>query len=176
LSVTTYLKALRNYAVFSGRATRGEFWLFAIVNVLIAALLFQLDQWAGLTFAGGVTSGVFMLVMLVPTLSAACRRLHDSGLTGVWLLLEFVPLVGGIALIVLLLRFSQHGDNQYGPDPRPIPAVEMPDDGGPPYAIPRGRNFACPSCMHTNPRGLSQCQWCHKAYREPGASGDGFDA
>lgn len=173
--MTSYLRNWRNYAVFAGRTTRGGFWLFVFVNTVIATVLFQIDEWAGLTFAAGgygVISSAFLLVALLPTVSALCRRLHDTGLTGVWLLLWFVPLVGGLALFALSLRSGQRGQNAYGPDSRAVKGVEIPDDGGLPFSYPKGRFVACPWCGGSNPIGESRCQWCYKPYREPGVSAD----
>jgi uncharacterized membrane protein YhaH (DUF805 family) len=167
--VSSYVVALRKYAVFDGRATRKEFWVFALVNLLAFNLLFQADLALDLSFAGGgfgVTSSVFALAVLVPTVAVGARRLHDSGLTALWMLLVLVPFAGSIALLVLLLRSTQPGANEFGPNPFGETVVEFPPDGGPPFALPKGRFVACPWCGRTNPRGESVCQWCHKAYRD----------
>ncbi len=86
---------LQKYFVFSGRASRSEFWWFqlflCIVNVALSATGFTaLQSLAGLAF-------------MMPSLAAACRRLHDSGRTGWWLLLILAPVVGWIILFVLLI-------------------------------------------------------------------------
>ncbi|WP_200909146.1 DUF805 domain-containing protein [Aliiroseovarius crassostreae] len=57
------------------------------------------------------------LATVLPYLAAATRRLHDTSRSGWWLLLGFVPLIGGIILIVFLALHGTRGDNRYGPDP-----------------------------------------------------------
>jgi len=56
--------------------------------------------------------------VLVPSLAVSVRRLHDTGRSGFWLLLAFVPLIGGLVLLVFEALDSQPGDNQYGPNPK----------------------------------------------------------
>jgi uncharacterized membrane protein YhaH (DUF805 family) len=53
------------------------------------------------------------------------RRLHDTGRSGWWFFIAFVPIAGGIILLVLLLLDSTPGDNQYGINPKTLSAVEM---------------------------------------------------
>lgn len=89
-------------------------------NILISMVLGFVDGAAGLTtqFGSGILSGLYSLAVLIPGLAVAIRRLHDTGKSGWWLLLSFIPLVGAIVLIVFLVQDSQHGTNQYGPNPK----------------------------------------------------------
>lgn len=111
--------AFKNYANFNGRARRSEYWYIALFNSLMGVLLPT-----PLAPVGAVLS----LVMLVPTLAAACRRLHDTGRSGLYLLIGAAPLVGWIILLIWLCEPSQPGWNQYGAGPgddrgfRPAPA------------------------------------------------------
>lgn len=164
-----YIRALRDYAVFEGRATRPEFWVFFLVNAVVSTLLLQIDVrfgWLVLGGGFGYLSGLFVLATLVPTVAVGVRRLHDTGQTGFLMLLPVIPLLGWIILAVMLARDSQRGDNEFGLDSRLRRAVELPDDGGPRHAERKGRLCVCPSCGRTNPHGLQQCQWCHEPYRE----------
>lgn len=117
-----------DYARFRGRARRKEFWSFALVNFMIqAGLLFLsfLVPIGGRNAAGEVGGGflaiaisVFYLGILVPSLAAAARRLHDSGNSGGWLWTLLLPYIGGLILVVLLAQRGDAATNAYGPDPR----------------------------------------------------------
>ena len=109
-----FLLALKKYADFTGRARRKEYWMFILFYVISVVVLSVVEGFIGLT---GVLSGIFMLVLLVPSLSAAARRLHDTGRTGWWQLVAIIPIIGTIILIVLL-ALDSHDDNNYGPNPK----------------------------------------------------------
>lgn len=100
---------LNKYADFDGRASRSEFWWFAlaawIVNLLSEAIAIQ------------VLIIVISLALIIPQLAVGSRRLHDTGRSAWWLLLYLIPIVGWIWLIVLYCQPSQIGYNEYGADP-----------------------------------------------------------
>ncbi len=91
------------YATFDGTASRSEYWWFILFLVLTAFAL-------GL--ASDVVAAIFNLATLIPSLAAGARRLHDTDRSGWWQLLYFVPVIGWIALIVLLAQESK--PNRYG--------------------------------------------------------------
>lgn len=105
---------LRKYAQFDGRAHRTEYWNFFLFNVLIYLGISVVEALVGL---GGLVSGLYGLAVLVPGIAAAVRRLHDTGRAGWWVLLALVPLVGAIALLVLLAQEGEPGANAYGEGP-----------------------------------------------------------
>jgi len=118
--VKWFLKCMKNYGTFSGRAPRLEFWVFLLVCVVICtALIFidgvtgTLDREAGL----GLLSGIFLLAILVPSLAVGARRLHDTGRTGWWQLINLIPLIGPAALLILLAWKGSPGENRYGAVP-----------------------------------------------------------
>lgn len=115
-----YIGVLKKYAVFSGRARRMEYWMFALFNVLATIAVAILDNVFGLVSQGGVgTLGVvYALAVLLPSLGVAVRRLHDTDRSGWWLLIAFVPLIGLIVLIVFFVLDSQAGQNRFGPNPK----------------------------------------------------------
>jgi uncharacterized membrane protein YhaH (DUF805 family) len=119
-----YLKVLRQYADFNGRARRTEYWMFALFSIAISIVLGLLDLMLGLTFIEGSTSGwlglIYGLAVLLPSLGVGVRRLHDTGRSGWWLLIGLVPLVGAIVLIVFLATAGNPGSNAYGPDPKAL--------------------------------------------------------
>jgi uncharacterized membrane protein YhaH (DUF805 family) len=116
-----YLKVLKNYAAFGGRARRAEYWWFVLFNFLATLALIIVDSLIGLSAqAGGIgiLSGIYTLAVLIPGVAVAIRRLHDSGRSGWWFLISLVPFVGGIILLVFLVLDSQPDSNQWGPNPK----------------------------------------------------------
>ena len=119
-----YLEVLKKYAVFSGRAGRAEFWWFFLINSLIIVGLIFLQitlssvvgRSAVANLAISMLSVVYWLAILIPSLAVTVRRLHDSNLSGWWLLISFVPF-GGIVLLVFYILASTPGANRFGPNP-----------------------------------------------------------
>jgi len=94
-SITT---CFRKYADFSGRASRSEYWWFMLFYFLASAACSMLGQ---------IAAGLFSLAMLLPMLSAASRRLHDTNRSGWWQLIALLPIIGFIVLIVFLCERSR---------------------------------------------------------------------
>lgn len=115
-----YLMALKRYAEFSGRSRRKEYWFFVLFYLIIYLGLAFIDGAAGTYDAQvqiGLLSGIFALAMLIPGIAVTVRRLHDTGRSGWWILISFVPLIGAIVILVFTVLDSQPGANQYGPNP-----------------------------------------------------------
>lgn len=109
--VTYYRRAvLENYANFSGRDTRAQFWWFALANLIISVVASIVATSIGVP----LLSNLYSLAVLVPGVAAAIRRLHDVDKSGWWLLLVLVPIVGLIVVIVFLATDTTAGSNQYG--------------------------------------------------------------
>jgi len=116
-----YLEALKKYAVFSGRARRKEYWMFILFNTLVSCALVVLDLLTGTAVKSvglGALSGLYTLAIFIPGFAVAVRRLHDIGRSGWWLLINLIPLIGGIIFLVFSVTEGQRGDNRYGPDPK----------------------------------------------------------
>ncbi len=115
-----YLEVLRKYAVFGGRARRKEYWMFLLFNILISIALGFVEGMFGLVteLGFGMISIVYSLLLVIPSLAVGVRRLHDTGRSGWWLLIVFVPIVGAIALLVFAVQDSESGHNEYGPNPK----------------------------------------------------------
>lgn len=109
-----YLKVVKNYAVFQGRARRKEHWMFILFNVIISLVLSIIENLIGIP---SVLTSIYSLVVLLPTLGVSVRRLHDTGRSGWWILIGLIPLIGGIVLLVFACQDSDR-DNQYGPNPK----------------------------------------------------------
>ena len=94
-----YIDALKKYAVFSGRATRKEFWMFVLFSFIVMVVLSLIDSFIG-SGDMSILSTIYGLGVLLPSLGIAIRRLHDTNRSGWWLLIGLIPLVGAIVLIV----------------------------------------------------------------------------
>lgn len=119
--------------VVRGRAQRSEYWWFFLaqqifiyaVSLLLMIMsfiyvgLFNLDS--TLFNIGIVLSiiifGLMCLIIIIPSITSAVRRLHDINCRGWWLLLVLLPYIGGIALLIMLALPGTKGDNRFGPDP-----------------------------------------------------------
>jgi uncharacterized membrane protein YhaH (DUF805 family) len=88
------------YADFNGRASRPEYWWFALFIFLASAVL---------SMVSNVLPGIFAIATLLPSLAVAARRLHDTERSGWWLLIGLVPVVGFIVLVVFLAQKSAGG-------------------------------------------------------------------
>lgn len=106
----------------TGRATRSQFWWYALFLYIIGGVLGWFggevqtqgvieQTWLGIIFE------VISLVCFISIVCASIRRLHDTGKSGWNVLWYFLPLIGWIIEIVFLCKASQPGDNQYGPEP-----------------------------------------------------------
>jgi uncharacterized membrane protein YhaH (DUF805 family) len=114
-----YLDVWRKFATFSGRARRSEYWMFLLFNTIVSTALFAVDMVLGTVFLLG---GIYALAAFIPTLAVTVRRLHDTGKSGWWILITFIPLIGAIAFLVFMFQDSYAGDNEYGPNPKMVAA------------------------------------------------------
>jgi uncharacterized membrane protein YhaH (DUF805 family) len=99
------------YVDFSGRATRQQYWMFTLFNIIISI---------GVTIVGGVLgldgllSSAFSLAVLLPSIAIGARRLHDIDKSGWWLLVAFIPLIGVFVLLYWFIKETGKEVNQYG--------------------------------------------------------------
>ena len=118
-----------NYANFTGRARRSEYWYYTLCNVIISLIMYVLIIIAVAIGSDGESPGIlfyllygilmiYVLATFLPTLAVVVRRLHDTGKSGWYYLIGLIPLVGGILLIIALVTDSQPGSNQWGPNPK----------------------------------------------------------
>jgi len=112
-----YLKVLKNYFGFSGRARRKEYWMFILINTLISLALSRavvvLDVWilASIPY-------LYYYATLIPTWAVAFRRLHDTERSAWWLLLLVIPVIGWLVLLCFLCEQGTVGDNRFGANPK----------------------------------------------------------
>ncbi|MCP8617363.1 DUF805 domain-containing protein [Salirhabdus salicampi] len=110
-----FLKVLKNYSTFSGRARRKEYWMFVLYNAIFGVLLSVLELVINLE---GVLTTFYGLALLLPALAVTVRRLHDIGKNGWWYLLMLVPIVGAIMILIFTCLDSQEDENRFGPNPK----------------------------------------------------------
>ncbi len=121
--MNTYLQVFEKYAIFSGRANRKEYWVFALFNITFAGIAIILDNLLGIamTESGyGPIYGIYLLAILTPGLAVTVRRLHDVGKSGWTILIALIPIIGIIWLIVLLAIDSNPEENIWGEKPEDL--------------------------------------------------------
>ena len=138
------IRPLKQYAVFTGRSSRAEFWMFLLFATGLTLLAHYIDGVAGGSTPVAIGMGIgelsVTLLFLLPTIAVGVRRLHDSARSGLWMLLGYGPLVlmnlttgidralilivvgaqimGGLAWVVMMLLPGTIGPNRFGADPR----------------------------------------------------------
>jgi uncharacterized membrane protein YhaH (DUF805 family) len=121
------LMPLRRYAEFAGRSRRKEYWMFALLNIVVWTIILLLGLWGAeeRLFSSGeelalyfiLTGGLYSLVTLVPLLAVTVRRLHDTDRSGWMILLSLIPLIGPLVLLVFYVSAGTEGPNRFGSDP-----------------------------------------------------------
>lgn len=98
-----------NYATFSGRARRSEFWWPVLFNYVISGVL---------TCILPILGVLFSLAVFIPNFAVASRRLHDTGRAFGWIFINLIPIVGTILYIIWQASDSQPGENRFGANPK----------------------------------------------------------
>ncbi|AWB47543.1 DUF805 domain-containing protein [Gemmobacter aquarius] len=121
-----------NYATFSGRASRSEFWWWVLFSIIVSGILTYIDLTLlgsgdlqstagdggiGFSLNLGLLGGLWTLATVLPAIALGARRLHDVGQSGWMLLLSIVPLLGWIVLLVFTCKRGSAGTNRFGADP-----------------------------------------------------------
>ncbi|HET9629430.1 MAG TPA: DUF805 domain-containing protein [Novosphingobium sp.] len=137
------LMPLRRYAEFSGRSRRKEYWMFALLMMIVyaigAALMFSAivpmitagaaapdpAMFTPAFWVGAGLLGLFTLAIIVPGIAVTVRRLHDRDMSGWWYLgvviIGQIPYLGGLVqlgFLVLMCLPGTPGPNRFGPDPK----------------------------------------------------------
>ncbi len=141
-------RALKKYARFEGRASRGEYWwwtlfitlVLTVLGVLALVIRVQTSPDGGETPGAPavpllVLLGLFDLAVLVPTIALTVRRLHDARYSGLLALLALIPSVGGLILLVFTVLPSSPAGAKYDP-PSPYPPTQYPPSPYPPTQYP----------------------------------------
>ena len=117
-----YIKVLKQFSDFETRARRKEYWMFTLFSIIISSILTLIDNNLGtaVNTGTGLLSGIYSLLILVPTIAVGVRRLHDVGKSGWMLLVALIPLIGVIWLLILFCKDSQLEENKWGVNPKKI--------------------------------------------------------
>lgn len=109
-----FTAAVQQYVNFEGRNTRTQYWMFILFYMIFYVVCAIVGKVIGTT----LIALLYSLALLLPSIAAATRRLHDTGRSGWWQLIALIPLLGAIVLIVFLAQDTTPSDNQYGPNPK----------------------------------------------------------
>ncbi|MCT4701978.1 DUF805 domain-containing protein [Enterobacteriaceae bacterium H20N1] len=120
-----YIKALRNYIGFGGRARRKEYWMFILVNLILTGVLSILDKMSGLRIAEdeGALTTIYGVLIFLPYWAVQFRRLHDTDRSAWWLLLLLIPVVGWLIVLAFNCQNGTPGENKFGSDPKMLDAT-----------------------------------------------------
>ena len=103
------------YFDFQGRSTQKEYWLFFLFWIIGYALAVIIDIANNPDAEVGIAEFLFILATIIPLYAVTIRRLHDIDRTGLWILINFIPLIGNIVMIVFACTQGTEGDNRFGP-------------------------------------------------------------
>jgi len=122
-----YLKVLKDYATFSGRARRSEYWFFVLFNMIFGIIAILIDNIMGTKFQIGSQTLLYgyiymfyVLALFLPSSAVLVRRLHDVGKSGWFFFIFLIPIIGWIWGLVLLFKDSDSLENKYGANPKSI--------------------------------------------------------
>ena len=105
-----FVKCLKNYVTFDGRARRKEFWFFMLVSFILGIIVQIIDAILG---TDKILNGVLNLALFLPSLAVGARRLHDTGRSGWWQLLV-LTIISIIPLIIWWASNTKPENNQWG--------------------------------------------------------------
>lgn len=116
------LMPLQRYADFSGRSRRKEYWMFFLLTLIVYFVLAFIGSMGAapgeMNTIGLILMGIFVLGIIIPSLAVQVRRFHDQDKSGWFVLLNFIPFVGGLIVLVFMVMEGTRGENRYGPDPK----------------------------------------------------------
>ncbi len=129
-----YLKVLKDYFKFSGRARRKEYWMFLLFHYLFLGLLLFLFIYSNDSlsiideqYSDKETNFIFLQILVVyaiatfiPSLAVSSRRMHDLGKSGAWFFINLIPYIGGFWFLILTCMEGENKVNKYGENPKGI--------------------------------------------------------
>ena len=112
---TSIKTCFNKFAVFSGRASRSEFWFFVLFGFLGGIITVIIDVMIlGYPYEeNGPINLIFSVALIIPSISVAARRLHDINKSGWWQLL-WITIIGGILLIIWHATEGENKKNKFG--------------------------------------------------------------
>lgn len=122
----SYMEALKRgfkqYATFSGRTSRSEFWRFIVSREIVLDGMAVFSSIVDMILGNASDASDYILALIIilhliyllPTLAITCRRLHDVGKSGLTFLLVFIPIIGVFVLLSNLVKKGDNAINVYG--------------------------------------------------------------
>jgi uncharacterized membrane protein YhaH (DUF805 family) len=113
-----YTAVLKNYAGFSGRACRQQYWMFTLYNLIAIIALVIISGGLATVTKSPIFSGLYRLYLLavfLPSLAVTIRRLHDTDRSGGWVYIALIPFFGLLVLLIFAAQESTPGENRFGP-------------------------------------------------------------
>ncbi|WP_395065868.1 DUF805 domain-containing protein [Flavobacterium sp.] len=114
-----YLHAIRNFANFDDRASRTEYWMFNLFNLVFAIICYSVDLIFNLHIGNtsfGPFYSLYFVFSILPGLAIAIRRMHDLDKSGWYLLLAIVPIINIYSIVLFCTKSNEEG-NAYGEKP-----------------------------------------------------------
>jgi len=112
MSMTDSVKSvLQKSFTLQGRASRSEYWWFYLFYIIIYIGTFAID------ISMGTPLSLIMLLFLPGIFCVSCRRMHDLGKSGWWMLISLIPLIGGLIVLFWLVSEGEDEANYYGEVP-----------------------------------------------------------
>ena len=104
------------YATFSGRASRSEYWFFILFGILGGIVTLIIDVMIldySIESEYTPINLIFSLILIIPSIAVACRRLHDVNKSGWWQLI-WLTIIGGILLLIWYFKEGEKRKNRFG--------------------------------------------------------------
>ncbi len=124
-----FLMSFKKYTDFSGRSRRKEYWMFVLFNIIVVLGVAFIGAGIGLQDYIAIPLGLYVLAIIIPSLALAVRRLHDQGKSGWYILVRFIPVIGGVWFLVLMCVDGDSRSNEYGLNPKDPIDNELDDIG-----------------------------------------------
>ena len=115
------VSVLTNWKNFSGRASRSEFWYFALASAILGAIVGAIELATGLISiedpnATGPLSAILNLLLAIPTIAVTSRRLQDYGYSG-WWQLSYITVIGIFVVLIWCMLPAKEDENDWGKNP-----------------------------------------------------------
>lgn len=115
----SFVSVFRNWSNFSGRACRSEYWFFTLSVFLITLIVSLVEIMTGTyneEIGYGPLSGLFQVIIIIPSISVTSRRLQDRGISG-WWQLSYFTIIGIFVILILLMLPAKEDENKWGRNP-----------------------------------------------------------
>lgn len=118
-----YIKGLKNYLNFKDRSTRSDYWYFELTSAIITFVFFLINTTlirhnSTLAVVSLFITYLYVILMVIPSIALAIRRLHDLNRPTPWIFIPLIPVIGWVLFIALMVMDGTKGPNNYGQDPK----------------------------------------------------------